>query len=109
MVAREERWVAIAVIPSGADHNCGCPFFLFVSAFVLFSDSSDVVIFAKDYIFSLLTGYCDPPANFELREGMAYNPYFPGQAIGMPQQLYQDSVTYEDGMQEKIDTTMSGT
>eukprot|EP00731_Ephydatia_muelleri_P026233 Em0018g333a len=51
----------------------------------------------EDYIFSLLTGYCDPPANFELREGMAYNPYFPGQAIGMPQQLYQDSVTYEDG------------
>ena len=51
----------------------------------------------QDYIFSLLTGYCDPPAGVEVPEGMAYNPYFPGGNIGMPQQLYQDSVEYEDG------------
>lgn len=81
------------------------PFYKIVYSFCLsrlFSGSSDVVILQKDYIFSLLTGYCDPPANFELREGMAYNPYFPGQAISMPQQLYPDSVTYEDGMYEHI-------
>ncbi len=30
-------------------------------------------------------------------EGMAYNPYFPGGNISMPQQLFQDSVEYEDG------------
>ncbi|KAF8884984.1 cytochrome c1, component of the mitochondrial respiratory chain [Infundibulicybe gibba] len=29
-----------------------------------------------DYIFSLLTGYIDPPAGVEIREGMNYNPYF---------------------------------
>ena len=51
----------------------------------------------QDYIFSLLTGYWDPPAGVELREGMEYNPYFPGQAIAMPQQLFPDSVEYEDG------------
>ena len=48
-------------------------------------------------LFSLLTGYWDPPAGVELREGMEYNPYFPGQAIAMPQQLFPDSVEYEDG------------
>ncbi|CAG8501918.1 6187_t:CDS:2 [Diversispora eburnea] len=30
-----------------------------------------------DYIFSLLTGYVDPPAGVEIREGLNYNPYFP--------------------------------
>lgn len=51
----------------------------------------------EDYIFSLLTGYCDPPAGIEVKEGMAYNPYFAGGAIAMPQQLFPDSVEYEDG------------
>ena len=31
-------------------------------------------------------------------EGMAYNPYFPGGAIAMPQQLFPDGVEYDDGM-----------
>ena len=39
----------------------------------------------KDYLFSLLTGYCDPPAGIELADGQSFNPYFPGGAIGMPQ------------------------
>ena len=52
----------------------------------------------EDYIFSILTGYCDPPEGVELREGLYYNPYFPGGAIGMAQQLYTDGVEYEDGM-----------
>lgn len=56
----------------------------------------------EDYIFSLLTGYCDPPAGMEVPEGMAYNPYFPGGNIGMPQQLYQDSVEYEDGTNASV-------
>ena len=50
-----------------------------------------------DYIFSILTGYFDPPEGVEVREGMAYNPYFPGGVIAMPQQLFLDSVEYEDG------------
>ena len=48
-------------------------------------------------MFSILTGYWEAPAGFQLQEGLTYNPYFPGEAIGMPQQLFQDSVEYDDG------------
>lgn len=50
-----------------------------------------------DYIFSLLTGYRDPPEGVSLREGLYYNPYFPGGAIGMAKQLEDGAVDYEDG------------
>jgi len=45
----------------------------------------------------LLTGYCDPPAGIEMREGLYYNPYFAGGAIAMPQQLFPEMLEYEDG------------
>jgi len=52
----------------------------------------------EDYIFALLTGYReDPPAGIDLREGQAYNVYFPDQAIGMAQQLYPGVMEYDDG------------
>uniref|UniRef100_A0A646QE59 Cytochrome c1, heme protein, mitochondrial n=1 Tax=Hemiscolopendra marginata TaxID=943146 RepID=A0A646QE59_9MYRI len=51
----------------------------------------------EDYVFSLLTGYCDPPAGVEMREGLHYNPYFPGSAIGMAQALYNEVIEYSDG------------
>lgn len=52
----------------------------------------------EDYIFALLTGYVEePPAGIELREGMSYNVYFPGQAISMAQQLYYGVMDYDDG------------
>ncbi|KAI9025522.1 cytochrome C1 family-domain-containing protein [Hyaloraphidium curvatum] len=51
----------------------------------------------KDYLFSLLTGYCDPPAGVSVREGLHYNPYFPGGAISMAAPLYDGAVEYEDG------------
>ncbi|XP_041946328.1 cytochrome c1, heme protein, mitochondrial isoform X2 [Alosa sapidissima] len=51
----------------------------------------------EDYVFSLLTGYCDPPAGVELREGLYYNPYFPGQAIGMAPPIYNEVLEYDDG------------
>jgi len=50
-----------------------------------------------DYIFSLLTGYRDPPAGFEIREGMNYNAYFPGNAISMARVLFDGLVEYDDG------------
>ncbi|KAM0786351.1 cytochrome c1 [Microbotryomycetes sp. NB124-2] len=50
-----------------------------------------------DYINALLTGYVDPPAGVEIREGLNYNPYFPGGAIGMARVLYDGLVEYEDG------------
>ncbi|XP_066065450.1 cytochrome c1, heme protein, mitochondrial [Chamaea fasciata] len=51
----------------------------------------------EDYVFSLLTGYCDPPAGVSLREGLHYNPYFPGQAIGMAPPIYDQVLDYDDG------------
>lgn len=49
----------------------------------------------EDYIFSLLTGYCDPPGGVTIRDGLYYNPYFPGGAIGMAQALYNEASYYE--------------
>lgn len=51
----------------------------------------------SDYIYSLLTGYDEPPAHVELREGMAYNPYFPGGQIAMAPPLSDELVEYTDG------------
>jgi ubiquinol-cytochrome c reductase cytochrome c1 subunit len=51
----------------------------------------------QDYLFSLLTGYCDPPAGKTMLPGLYYNPYFPGGAIAMPPPLNDDGVEYEDG------------
>ncbi|KAF5355255.1 hypothetical protein D9758_006026 [Tetrapyrgos nigripes] len=50
-----------------------------------------------DYIFALLTGYIDPPAGVEIREGMNYNPFFPGGAISMARVLFDGLVEYDDG------------
>lgn len=51
-----------------------------------------------DYIFALITtGYQEPPAGIEIREGLHYNAYFPGGAIGMAKALYDGAVNYEDG------------
>ncbi|ETE59508.1 Cytochrome c1, heme protein, mitochondrial [Ophiophagus hannah] len=51
----------------------------------------------EDYVYSLLTGYCDPPAGVTMREGLYYNPYFPGQAIAMAPPIYNDILEYDDG------------
>jgi len=53
----------------------------------------------EDYIFSILTGYQDqePPAGMKLGPGQAYNPYFLNGVLGMPQQLFDEGVEFEDG------------
>uniref|UniRef100_A0A914CCU2 Cytochrome c domain-containing protein n=1 Tax=Acrobeloides nanus TaxID=290746 RepID=A0A914CCU2_9BILA len=51
----------------------------------------------EDYIFSILTGYMDAPAGVKVDDGQAYNPYFPGGVIAMPQQLFDDGIEYKDG------------
>ncbi|PUZ52658.1 hypothetical protein GQ55_6G287600 [Panicum hallii var. hallii] len=51
----------------------------------------------QNYVFALLTGYRDPPAGVQIREGLHYNPYFPGGAIAMPKMLNDGAVEYEDG------------
>lgn len=51
----------------------------------------------QDYLFSLLTGYCEAPAGKPMMAGLYYNPYFPGGAIAMPPPLNDGGVEYEDG------------
>eukprot|EP00567_Pseudictyota_dubia_P005457 CAMPEP_0197437458 /NCGR_PEP_ID=MMETSP1175-20131217/4700_1 /TAXON_ID=1003142 /ORGANISM="Triceratium dubium, Strain CCMP147" /LENGTH=274 /DNA_ID=CAMNT_0042966989 /DNA_START=39 /DNA_END=863 /DNA_ORIENTATION=+ len=51
----------------------------------------------QDYLFSILTGYCDAPAGKPMMPGLYYNPYFPGGAIAMPPPLNDGGVEYEDG------------
>ncbi|XP_076814420.1 cytochrome c1, heme protein, mitochondrial-like [Clavelina lepadiformis] len=51
----------------------------------------------EDYIFSVLTGYYDPPAGVNIADGQYFNAYFPGQAISMAQALYNEIIEYEDG------------
>ena len=51
----------------------------------------------EDYVFSLLTGYCEPPGGVQMKEGLYYNPYFPGQAIGMAPPIYNEVLEFEDG------------
>jgi len=50
-----------------------------------------------DYVFSILTGYRDAPHGFALRQGLYYNPYFPGGALAMPPPLNDGGIEYEDG------------
>jgi len=50
-----------------------------------------------DYIFSLLTSYFEAPAGVKVDDGKAYNPYFPGGVISMPQQLFDEGIEYKDG------------
>lgn len=50
-----------------------------------------------DYLYALLTGYEEPPADVEMNEGMYYNAYFPGHQIAMAPPLFADGITYQDG------------
>jgi len=50
-----------------------------------------------NYVYALLTGYVDPPAGVEPKEGLHYNPYFNGGFIGMAKALYEDIIEYNDG------------
>ncbi|MBS0361446.1 MAG: cytochrome c1 [Proteobacteria bacterium] len=71
-----------------------------------------------NYIYSLLSGFKQPPAGLKLDPGKYYNPWFPGDltgswhgakdkvpeggAIGMPPPLTDGKVTFDDGHPSKI-------
>ena len=52
-----------------------------------------------DYIYSLLLGYEEPPAGFEIEEGVYYNKYMSGNKIKMTAPLSDGLVEYSDGTQ----------
>jgi ubiquinol-cytochrome c reductase cytochrome c1 subunit len=56
----------------------------------------------SNYVYSVLVGYEEPPADVEPREALYYNAFFPGHWIAMPPPLFEDQVTYADGTQATI-------
>ncbi len=62
----------------------------------------------EDYIYALLTGYEEPPADAEPPgEGVSWNPYFPGGWIAMPPPLMEDLVEYPDGTPATVEQMAS--
>ncbi len=52
----------------------------------------------RNYLYSLLTGYQNPPAGYEVPQGLHFNPYFANLNIAMPAPLTSTGqVTYADG------------
>ncbi len=56
-----------------------------------------------DYIYSLLTGYTEPPKGMKMGDGMNYNKVMPGNQIAMGAPLSDDSVTYADGTKATLE------
>lgn len=57
-----------------------------------------------DYIYSLLTGYHEPPQGVEVAEGTHFNPYFvAASALKMAPPLSDGQVTYDDGSPQTLD------
>lgn len=56
-----------------------------------------------NYVYSLLTGYEEPPADVHLADGQHYNPYFPGHKLAMPAPLSAGQVSFEDGTEASVD------
>ena len=50
-----------------------------------------------DYIYSVLMGYDEPPANLKLDDGVYYNKYMDGNKIKMAKPLMEGIITYSDG------------
>lgn len=75
----------------------GFPQFIF-DIFTTYAESG------PNYIYSLLTGYQEPPEGVEVAEGNHYNPYFlGGVALAMAQPIDDGFVTYDDGSPETLD------
>lgn len=57
----------------------------------------------SNYLYSLLTGYEDPPEGVELLSGQYWNKYMPGHIIAMAPPLMDGQIAYEDGSPETVE------
>jgi ubiquinol-cytochrome c reductase cytochrome c1 subunit len=55
-----------------------------------------------DYIYALLTGYEEAPADVKVMPGLYYNKYFAGHQIAMGEPLYEEAVEYADGTEASV-------
>ena len=58
--------------------------------------------YGVDYLYNLLLGYTDPPADFEIGEGMYYNKWIEGNQIAMAAPLDDEYVDYDDGTENTL-------
>ena len=56
-----------------------------------------------NYIYSMLSGYAEPPADLKKPDTLYYNPYFAGHLIAMPPPLTEGGVQYADGTKATVD------
>ena len=57
-----------------------------------------------NYIYSLLTGYTNPPKDFQMQPGLHYNPYFSTKQLSMASPLTKDGqLTYADNTKATVD------
>ncbi|EDP62929.1 Cytochrome c1, heme protein precursor [alpha proteobacterium BAL199] len=56
----------------------------------------DARVGGANYLYAVLTGYKDAPADVKIPDGMYYNASFTGSQIAMPPPLFPDGVTYGD-------------
>jgi cytochrome c1 len=56
-----------------------------------------------DYVYSILTGFVDPPKDVKVPDGKYYNKAFAGNFISMPPPLSDGAVTYADGTKATLD------
>ena len=51
-----------------------------------------------NFVYNVMTGYhYNPPFGVDVPEGKYFNPYFDHMILGMPPQLYDGMLEYEDG------------
>lgn len=55
-----------------------------------------------DYLYALMTGYGEAPADMNMMEGMYYNDAFPGHQIAMAPPLSEGAIEYKDGTQATV-------
>ena len=55
-----------------------------------------------DYVYALLNGYDNVPANKKITDGMYYNKAFPGDQIAMANPLQAGRVKYQDGTRTTV-------
>lgn len=56
-----------------------------------------------NYVYSILTGFGEPPAGVEVVSGKHYNTYFPGGWLSMAPPLSENAIEYQDGTKATVD------
>ncbi|NKB53610.1 MAG: cytochrome c1 [Rhizobiaceae bacterium] len=75
----------------------GFPTFIF-DIFTMYAENG------ADYIYSLMTGYQDPPEGTTVQDGLHYNPFFvAGTSLAMANPLSDDIVEFDDGTKSTVD------